>query len=616
MRFYTYVSTMMLCLEAAAEAGIEFVVLDRPNPLGGERVEGPVSDPRDAVPESLVNMAPGPLVHGLTAGRDGALRRTRARAKPAQAHRRPDAGLEAHDDLERHRPRLGRRRRRTCAPPEAAHRVSGHGAARGHERVRGPRHRRAVPAARRAVAEARGAGRRGARRRASRSSRRRSRRARPRPRPTPKHRGRASPGCASRSTDAHAREALRARRRAAARAARPAGVRVAGRARAPSTGWWGRRSCAPRSSAATPWTRSWPPTPTPSPHGNASARRSCCTSSQRAGEYGGRRQGVVIVHGSRRLRVLAASALVCASVASARAGEGGSPISVGTELSLRSAVLGETRTIQVALPIGYAERHRHTRYPVLYLLDGQKFFQTVTGVVQHLASDASPRVPDMIVVGVSSQERVRDSSPTHSLRGPLGQRRAGLRAERRRGQVPAVPDGRARALRRSNVQHVGLSRDRRVLLHGRTGDARALHAAAGVRRVRRDRSQLVVGRLRAREGGAPFHRDRCGREARALRHHDDQQPADRVLSEAALRRHARVDAGGAAGEGPALRPRIYDDETHHSVALRSVYDGLAHVFEGYAPSLDTLYAHPERLEEQYRALSQRLGTRSSCARTW
>jgi uncharacterized protein YbbC (DUF1343 family) len=68
VRFYTYVSTMILALQAAGDAGLEFVVLDRPNPLGGERVEGPESDPRDAVPQSLVNTAPGPLVHGLTAG--------------------------------------------------------------------------------------------------------------------------------------------------------------------------------------------------------------------------------------------------------------------------------------------------------------------------------------------------------------------------------------------------------------------------------------------------------------------------------------------------------------------------------------------------------------------
>ena len=68
VRFYTYVSTLILCLESAAEAGVEFVVLDRPNPLGGERIEGPVAAPRDVVPSSFVNLAPGPLVHGLTMG--------------------------------------------------------------------------------------------------------------------------------------------------------------------------------------------------------------------------------------------------------------------------------------------------------------------------------------------------------------------------------------------------------------------------------------------------------------------------------------------------------------------------------------------------------------------
>jgi uncharacterized protein YbbC (DUF1343 family) len=66
VRFYTFASTMILCLDAAAEAGVEVVVLDRPNPLGGERVEGPERDP--AMPESLVSVAPGPLVHGLTLG--------------------------------------------------------------------------------------------------------------------------------------------------------------------------------------------------------------------------------------------------------------------------------------------------------------------------------------------------------------------------------------------------------------------------------------------------------------------------------------------------------------------------------------------------------------------
>lgn len=82
VRFYTYASTMLLCLDAAAEAGIELVLLDRPNPLGGERLEGPEADARD-VPPSPLRGTPGPLVHGLTLGEMARFVNTR-RARPAR----------------------------------------------------------------------------------------------------------------------------------------------------------------------------------------------------------------------------------------------------------------------------------------------------------------------------------------------------------------------------------------------------------------------------------------------------------------------------------------------------------------------------------------------------
>jgi uncharacterized protein YbbC (DUF1343 family) len=64
-RPYTRVSTMALSMKAAAERGIPFVVLDRPNPLGGVEVEGPVLEPAFA---SFVGMYPIPLRHGMTLG--------------------------------------------------------------------------------------------------------------------------------------------------------------------------------------------------------------------------------------------------------------------------------------------------------------------------------------------------------------------------------------------------------------------------------------------------------------------------------------------------------------------------------------------------------------------
>jgi uncharacterized protein YbbC (DUF1343 family) len=64
-RFYTYETTMGYFLEAAAQAGIEIIVLDRPNPITGSFVQGPVSD---AARESFVNYYPVPVRHGMTLG--------------------------------------------------------------------------------------------------------------------------------------------------------------------------------------------------------------------------------------------------------------------------------------------------------------------------------------------------------------------------------------------------------------------------------------------------------------------------------------------------------------------------------------------------------------------
>lgn len=79
VRFYTYASTLLLCLDAAADAGLSLVVLDRPNPQGGENVEGPASER----PAALLSMAPGPLLHGLTLGELARLANAR-RARPAR----------------------------------------------------------------------------------------------------------------------------------------------------------------------------------------------------------------------------------------------------------------------------------------------------------------------------------------------------------------------------------------------------------------------------------------------------------------------------------------------------------------------------------------------------
>jgi len=64
-RIYTYIWTMILCMEACAEQGIEFIVCDRPNPINGTDVEGNLSTPDFS---SFVGLYPIPMRHGMTAG--------------------------------------------------------------------------------------------------------------------------------------------------------------------------------------------------------------------------------------------------------------------------------------------------------------------------------------------------------------------------------------------------------------------------------------------------------------------------------------------------------------------------------------------------------------------
>jgi len=65
-RIYTYVATMAICMQASAENGIDFIVLDRPNPINGLDMEGPILE----YPEfsSFVGLYPIPVRHGMTVG--------------------------------------------------------------------------------------------------------------------------------------------------------------------------------------------------------------------------------------------------------------------------------------------------------------------------------------------------------------------------------------------------------------------------------------------------------------------------------------------------------------------------------------------------------------------
>ena len=103
--------------------------------------------------------------------------------------------------------------------------------------------------------------------------------------------------------------------------------------------------------------------------------------------------------------------LSLAQVPLALAEDTATPITIGERLILPSEVLGETRELLIYRPPGYD--YSDKRYHVLYLLDGNRHFHSVTGIVRFLT--ANSRIPDVMVVAIPNNrdriKRIRDLTP-------------------------------------------------------------------------------------------------------------------------------------------------------------------------------------------------------------
>lgn len=91
-------------------------------------------------------------------------------------------------------------------------------------------------------------------------------------------------------------------------------------------------------------------------------------------------------------------------------------IVIGTIEHLSSKILNEDRELRIYVPNAGSETiFSKQKYPVLYLLDGEAHFNSVVGMMEQLSNNGNTVVPEMIIVGISNTNRMRDLSPTHIL---------------------------------------------------------------------------------------------------------------------------------------------------------------------------------------------------------
>jgi predicted alpha/beta superfamily hydrolase len=100
------------------------------------------------------------------------------------------------------------------------------------------------------------------------------------------------------------------------------------------------------------------------------------------------------------------------------------PIENGIRIKFNSRIMGEERTIWIRVPTSYNEASSSTQtYPVIYVLDGKSAFFPVTGVVSFMSEEdhVNYQIPEMIVVGVDTENRFRDLTPNKSTKQANGE---------------------------------------------------------------------------------------------------------------------------------------------------------------------------------------------------
>ncbi|WP_047856715.1 alpha/beta hydrolase [Archangium gephyra] len=280
-------------------------------------------------------------------------------------------------------------------------------------------------------------------------------------------------------------------------------------------------------------------------------------------------------------------------------------ITFGTRTALRSEVLGEERPLWVSLPERYADSPS-TRYPVLYVLDGESHFLHVATLVQFLARHGN--LPEMIVVGVpNTDDRVRDFTPP-----PLKTERIG--DGRLLSEASPTAGGADRFLRFLTEELVPdmdaryRTQPYRVLVGHSLGGLFAVHAL--VHKPESFHAYLAI------EPSLHWNSGELARRAPEVFSHLSAPARGLYVIESVY--EAGISGQYVRAFAKALRQRKlpaltwrYDEvggEDHSSIPHRGTYDGLRFFFSGWKPA-EKLRATGDlaQLEAHYAGLTRRVG---------
>jgi predicted alpha/beta superfamily hydrolase len=286
---------------------------------------------------------------------------------------------------------------------------------------------------------------------------------------------------------------------------------------------------------------------------------------------------------------------------------------IGRADSINSAALKEQRPYLVYTPPSYNDTTlTPQRYPVLYLLDGDAHFHSVTGLIQILGTGVNGTyvVPEMIVVAIpNTKDRMRDMTPTKVSTGFGGQPMPGLETS---GGMPAflsfirdelVPE----------IDRTYRTMPFRLLVGHSLGGITAIQALytmpdAFHAYVAIDPSLWWDNSLLLRQAKAKVTDPRWNSRALYVAQANTLSPDDTVTN-SHFGSITQFDAVFKAYNSSGLRYafKYYEHDDHGSVPLIAEYDALRFIFDGYKLNLQRVIAAPRSITAHFQNVSNRLG---------
>jgi predicted alpha/beta superfamily hydrolase len=289
------------------------------------------------------------------------------------------------------------------------------------------------------------------------------------------------------------------------------------------------------------------------------------------------------------------------------------PLTIGTLDSIWSPTLKEYRRYLVYTPPDYRQTTYAPRaYPVLYLLDGDAHFHSVTGLLQILGTGVNGTyvVPEMIVIAIPNTDRMRDLTPTHTVNGPDGTPGPANTS----GGMPKF----LQFMKTELIRHVDSTyrtEPYRVFVGHSLGGITTLDALYTMPEtfnayVAIDPSLWWDGQLLLKQAKDYFGKpELAGRTlfVGQANTKSAEMPAMNVHFNSIVQFDSTVTASNKSGIRYGYK--YYDSDDHGSVPLIAEYDALRFIFDGYKSDFLKSISHPEIVARHFDSVSARLGYR-------